>query len=185
METEAMSDALATFTAGIRSIWGPLTTDLVAGCRERLVALAAASPDEAWLADLHEKAPANRELHRDPDHGFMLMAHTENAGLFRPPHDHGRAWVVYALQSGEIEMRTYGRIEDADGGVRLVQRDTTVLRPGQAMAYLPGDIHDTRCLSGSALLFRFTERDLRIEDRVERRLTRYAERDGVWTPASA
>jgi predicted metal-dependent enzyme (double-stranded beta helix superfamily) len=180
-----MKDTLQTFVAAMRSMWGPLSSELVAGCREQLAVLAAASTREPWLADLHRTAPANRELHRDPDHGFVLLAHTEAAGLFRAPHDHGRAWVVYALQRGEVEMRTYARIADAHGRVRLVQRDSIVMQAGQALAYLPGDIHDTRCLSDTALLFRFTERDLRIEDRVEHRLTRYAERDGVWTPASA
>lgn len=179
-----MNDTLQTFVRGVRSIWGPLTTELVAGCREQLEALAAASPRESWLADLHRAAPARCELHRDPDHGFVLLAHTERAGLFRPPHDHGRAWVLYGLQHGAIEMRTYGRVEEADGRVRLVQRDSTILQAGQALAYLPGDIHDTRCLSDTALLFRFTERDLKAEDR-EGRLTRYVDRDGAWATAGA
>jgi hypothetical protein len=179
-----MKDTLESFVARVRSIWGPLTTELVAGVRAGLDTLAAASPREPWLEALHRGAPASEELYRDPDHGFVLLAHTENLGLFRPPHDHGRAWVVYGVQRGELEIRTYGRV-DAGGEVRLVQRDSTILRPGQALAYLPGDIHDTRCLSDTALLFRFTERDLRIEDRVEHRLTRYAEKDGVWTPAAA
>ena len=39
------------------------------------------------------------------------------------------------------------------------------------MVYLPGDIHDTRCVTGPALLFRFTERDLKREDKEERRVT--------------
>lgn len=179
-----MKDTLQSFTAGVRSLWRPLSSDLVAGCRTQLVTLAAASPREPWLADLHRTAPGSRELYRDPVHGFVLLAHTETAGLFRPPHDHGHGWVVYALQRGEIEMRTYGRAADADGSVRLVQRDSTILRAGQALAYLPGDIHDTRCLSDTALLFRFTDRDLKVEDR-EGRLTRYAERNGVWAEAGA
>ena len=58
-----------------------------------------------------------------------------------------------------------------------MQRDCAVLRPGQAQAYLPGDIHDTRCLSETALLLRFTERDLRAEAGV----TRYAAPVGGWT----
>ena len=74
-----------------------------------------ASPEEAWLATLHQDAPASAELHRDPDHGFMLLAHTEQAGLSRPPHDHGRSWVLYGIQSGEIEMGTYARVETDDG----------------------------------------------------------------------
>ncbi|WP_293677854.1 hypothetical protein [uncultured Phenylobacterium sp.] len=180
-----MKDTLKTFIAGVQGLWGPLTTKLVTGCRAQMEALALASPEEPWLAGLHRTAPANRELHRDPVHGFVLLAHTETAGLFRSPHDHGRAWVVYGLQRGEIEMRTYGRVEDATGRIRLVQRDSTIMRAGQAFAYLPGDIHDTRCLSATALLFRFTERDLRVEDRVERRLTRYVDDGGLWTPAAA
>ena len=49
---------------------------------------------------------------------------------------------------------------DPDGGAKLVKRNSTVVRPGQVQVYLPGDIHDTRCVTGPALLFRFTERDL-------------------------
>ncbi|MGZ3313193.1 MAG: hypothetical protein ACXU8Q_03450, partial [Caulobacteraceae bacterium] len=125
--------------------------------------------------------PASRELFRDPVHGFVLLAHVEKAGLYRAPHDHGRGWVIYAVQQGESEMGTYGRLEGPDGDVRLVRRNTTVVRPGQAQVYLPGDIHDTLCVTGPALLFRFTERDLRREDAAERKVTRYIQRGGVWT----
>jgi hypothetical protein len=113
--------------------------------------------------------------------GFMLLAHTEQEGLYRPPHDHGRGWVIYAVQHGEIEMGTYARVEGPDGKIRLVKRDATLVRAGQTRMFWPGDIHDTQCVSGPALLFRFTERDLRREDREEHRLTRYVESDGAWT----
>lgn len=176
-----MDDSLQTFTSSVRAAWGPLTSELVAECRRRLEALLEASPAEPWLGALHADAPPTRELCRDPDHGFVLLAHTEQSGLYRPPHDHGRGWVIYAMQRGEIEMGTYGRVEDPDGQVRLVKRDSTLVRAGQVQVYLPGDIHDTRCMSGSALVYRFTERDLGIEDRQERRIARFVERDGVWT----
>jgi hypothetical protein len=166
---------------GIRSVWGPLSTELIAGCRGHLQNLVQAHAAEEWLTTLRKEGPASKELHRDPDHGFVLLAHTEYAGLYRPPHDHGRSWVIYALQQGEIEMGTYARIEDDQGRTRLVKRNSTLVRPGQVQVYLPGDIHDTRCISGPALLFRFTERDLKKEDQVERRVTRFIERDGVWT----
>lgn len=174
-------DALRTFSRTVSHAWGPLTSDLVAGTRQALEALAGADPSEPWLAALHRDQPASEELYRDPRHGFVLLAHTEQQGLYRPPHDHGRSWVVYAVQDGEIEMGSYARLDDADGAVRLVKRDSTVVRAGQALAYLPGDIHDTLCLSQTALLFRFTERDLRVEDRQEHRVTRYHQRNGVWT----
>jgi hypothetical protein len=130
---------------------------------------------------LRAEQPATRELHRDKAHGFMLLAHTENQGLYRPPHDHGRAWVVYGVQSGELEVGNYAKIEGPDGEPRLVEIGRSILRPGQARAYLPGDIHDTRCLSETALLLRFTERDLRHEDQVERKVSRFVQRDGYWT----
>ncbi len=157
--------------ARVRTAWGPLSTPLVAEGREVLAALAAAPVSEPWLAALVAEAPESRELYRDADHGFVLLAHGEQAGLYRPPHDHGAAWVIYAVQHGEVEMRTYGRL-DGPGEVGLVRRDAVRLRAGDVAAYLPGDIHDTRCVSETALLFRFTARDLRQEDR-EGRLTRY------------
>jgi hypothetical protein len=173
--------SLNAFSAAIGSAWGPISTELVATCRAQLEALIRADPTEDWLASLLEERPASRELYRDPAAGFMLLAHYENEGLYRPPHDHGRAWVVYGVQSGALEIRTYGRVEEPAGATRLVLRETSVLEAGEARAYLPGDIHDTRCLTSSALLFRFTERDLRHEDQVERKLTRFIERDGYWT----
>ena len=177
-------NSLERFLDAVQPIWGPLTSELVAGCRWHLEELLEAPPTEEWLTALHREAPAYDELYRDPERGFLLLAHTERAGLYRPPHDHGRGWVIYAIQQGEIEMGTYAQVEDPQGGVRLVKRDSTLVRPGQVQVYLPGDVHDTRCVSGPALLFRFTERDLKKEDKEEHRVTRYVERGGVWTPGA-
>jgi hypothetical protein len=170
---------------GIRAAWGPLSTAVVAACQQQLEDLLKAPITDGWLSALHREAPANRELYRDPQHGFVLLAHSEYAGLFRPPHDHGRGWVIYAMQQGEIEMGTYARIKNRDGRAELVKRSSTVVRPGQVQVYLPGDIHDTRCVAGPALLFRFTERDLKKEDKEEHQVTRYEERDGIWTTGAS
>jgi hypothetical protein len=179
------NDALTTFIEETRAAFGPLTTDMVASVRAQLEHLAKAPSSERWLQALHEEAPASKELYRDGTHGFVLLAHSEPTGLYRPPHDHGRGWVIYALQRGEMEIGTYARVEDADGRVRLVKRDASPLRAGEARLYLPGDIHDTRCVSGPSLLFRFTERDLKKEDREAHRVTRYVERNGIWTVGPA
>jgi hypothetical protein len=172
--------ALDRFVAGMAAAWGPIDTPLVARCRQLMAELTLADADEPWLEELLADRPASRELHRDPEHGFMLLAHAEQQGLYRPPHDHGRAWVVYAVQSGELEIGTFARGASTDGVVRLVRRDMHILRPGEARAYLVGDIHDTRCVSPGAVLFRFTERDLRHEDRVAATLTRYVKSGGDW-----
>ena len=179
------NDALSTFIAKTRAIFGPLTTELVTSVHAQLQQLAQAPSTERWLQTLHEEAPASKELYRDAAHGFLLLAHSEPTALYRPPHDHGRGWVIYALQRGEMEIRTFASVLSTDGGVRLVQRDVLLLRAGEARLYLPGDIHDTRCLVGTSLLFRFADRDLKKEDREAHQVTRYIARDGVWTVGPA
>lgn len=167
--------------ATISAAWGPLSSGLIKTCQAQIETLARASPDEPWLAALLAAQPASRELYRDPVHGFVLLAHVEPAGLYRPPHDHGRSWVIYAVQQGESEMGTYGRVQGGEGRVTLEQRDAVRVSHGQARVYLPGDIHDTRCVAGPALLFRFTAMDLKHEDLIEHRVIRYAQQDGEWT----
>lgn len=172
--------SLDSFIIAARSAWTCGDAARVDICRAALSKLSTADRSEQWLAGLHSEKPATRELHRDAQ-GFVLLAHTENEGLYRPPHDHGRAWVVYAVQYGELAVGTYERVAEPDGETRLIERGRSVLRPGEARAYLVGEIHDTRCLSDTALLFRFTERDLRREDQVEGKVTRFVMRDGHWT----
>jgi len=176
-----VGNSLDLFIQEMKDSWGPLSSEVVARSQAHLETLANASPDEAWLSSLHKNASPYVELYRDPVCGFILLAHTETIDLYRPPHDHGRSWVIYVVQSGEIEMRGYARIEDQDGRVQLIKRNSTIVKPGQAMVYLPGDIHDTRCISETALLFRFTERDLKKEDKEEGKVTRFVEREGIWT----
>jgi hypothetical protein len=156
-------NAIETFIDGVRAAWGPLTTEMVASCRHQLEALAREP------LDLTE----DRELHRDAEHGFLLLAHIEREGRYRVPHDHGSGWVIYAVVRGEMEMGTYARVIDANGALRVVQRDVARVRAGEARVYLPGDIHDTRCLSTDVLMVRLTSCDLKVEDR-EGRMTRYA-----------
>jgi hypothetical protein len=178
-------DALTDFIDAARADFGALTTEMITALRIALGRLTKADDAEPWLRALYEEMPAAKELHRDRTHGFVLLAHSEPAELYRPPHDHGRSFVIYALARGEMEIRTYARVQDAEGRVRLVERDASRLREGEARVYLPGDVHDTRCTRGPSLLFRFTERDLKKEDLEAHRVTRYVERDGVWTVGPA
>lgn len=174
------NDTLSQFIDDTHDNFGPLTTELVSAVRDQLQRLTATPTSERWLQMLHEESPGSKELYRDPKHDFILLAHSEPTDLYRPPHDHGDGWVIYALQRGEMEIATYARVKDARGDVRLVRRDVSTLEAGEARIYLPGDIHDTRCVSGPSLLFRFTDRDLKREEQ-SGRLTRYVSRDGAWT----
>ena len=153
--------SLHRFTESASASWGPLTSELVASIRRQMEELLETPATEDWLSALHEEAAESRELYRDPAHGFLLLAHAESPGLYRPPHDHGRGWVIYAVQRGETKMGTYVRVHDARGKMQLVKRDSSVVRPGDVKVYLPGDIHDTRCTAGPLLLYRFTSCDLK------------------------
>ena len=161
-------DSLEAFGAAARKTWGPLSSELVTSMRQHLRQLLDASPDEAWLAALHGDAPESRELYRDATHEFLLLAHTEQAGLYRPPHDHGRGWVLYGVQRGEMEMATYRRAHDLRGNAYLVKRESFTLRAGDVRVFLPEDIHDTRCVIGPLTLLRLTSRDFKKEE-----ITRY------------
>lgn len=176
--------SLETFIAGVRAAWGPLSSEVVARCRLHLEELLKAPATEEWLAELHRDEPPNKEVYRDAVNNFILLSHAEPPGLYRPPHDHGRGWVIYAVQRGEVEMGTYIRVQDPDGSIRLVKRDATLVRAGQVKVFLPGDIHDTLSVSGPITLLRFSERDLRKESE-EGRVTRYVDREGVWTVKAA
>ncbi len=175
------TNSLQKFTQRTHEAWSPLTTELINSCRSFMGSFILAPESEEWLASLLRKHPDSEELYRDPDHDFLLLAHAERQGTFRSPHDHGRSWVMYSVQNGEMEHRTYAKTIDEDGRVRLVLRDTYIMRPREVRVYLPGDIHDTRCLSGNALYYRFTSRDLKKDERAGHKVTRYVERDGFWT----
>jgi hypothetical protein len=173
-------NSLETFIENIKATWGPLTSEMVAECMRHVSDLAKASASEEWLSALQRNLPEHEELYRDPSHGFLLLAHAEAVGRYRPPHNHGRGWVIYAVQGGEMEVGTYVRLTDEDGKVSLVKRETYSVRPGEVRVYLPGDIHDTRCTAGPVLLYRFTSRDLIEEEKVAHKLTRYVEKGGAW-----
>lgn len=172
--------ALDRFARRVGAGWGTLTSALLADCSAQLAALIQAPRHEDWLAALCRERPESRELYRDPVHGFVLLAHTEAEGRYRAPHDHGTSWVLYGVLQGEMEMGSYARVDVACEGSRLVKRGSTIVRPGHVQAYLPGDIHDTLCIDGPAIQFRFTSRDLRRETT----MVRYSDVDGVWLPAS-
>lgn len=157
-------------------------TETVVRVQRLMEEFARAPQTEPWLAALLRDPTEGRELYRDPEHGFLLLAHTEREGRYRAPHDHGRGWVIYAVQHGEMEMGSYARltdvtdvtdVTDARSTASLVRRDVSRVRAGECRVYLPGDIHDTRCVSRDVLMLRLTSCDLKLEDR-EGRLTRYA-----------
>ncbi|WP_444946188.1 hypothetical protein ACJJIP_02905 [Microbulbifer sp. VTAC004] len=169
-----VSNSLERHIAELRKYWMGLNSDTVVHCRAVLAKLASSSNSEGWLAKLHQNREATTELYRDSELGFILLAHVETQGLYRNPHNHGDGWVFYALQHGEVEMSTYGLVRTVKGEEQLVSRGSYTMHPGDCSAFLPGDIHDTRCLSDYSLMFRLTSCDFSEEKR-QGRLQQFAE----------
>ncbi len=167
-------NSLDQFISEVKKVWGPLSSELVSSCQQLLEKLVKDSTTEEWMANLMAKTDVDIELYRDPEHGFLLLAHAETEGLYRAPHDHGSAWVIYAVQSGEMEMRTFKAIVNQKGKMTLVCRETYRVHPGESRVYLPLDIHDTKCISRSVLMLRLTSCDLKKENQ-EGRMVRYLE----------
>jgi hypothetical protein len=166
-------NSLTQFIEKIREIWGPLNSNLLAKSQLLLEALAKVPDTERWLTAIQGDLSESRELFRDANYGFLLLAHTENEGMYRLPHDHRSGWVLYSVQKGEMEMGTYGRIPIENGEQLLVQRDSYRVRQGESRVNLPGDIHDTKCISSSVLMLRLTSVDLKEEKRAGR-MNQYA-----------
>lgn len=166
------NNTLESFISEMRKAWGPLSTETVKAALQLLQELARTPASAEWLAELLKKPVVNEELYRDPDHGFVLLAYSENRDLYREPHDHGSCWVLYAVHSGEMEMKTYKPIINQNGKLNLVCRESYTLRPGDCKVYLPKDIHDTKCVSDSSLIFRLTSCDLKKEYK-EGRMIKY------------
>lgn len=162
------SSSLSKFIADIQAIWGPLNSDLVLKSQALLEKLVDAPASEEWLQELQYEFEGLRELYRDPTHGFILLAHWEKKDLYRYPHDHGNGWVIYSVLSGEMEMGAFARVQNKDESFNIVLREKYRVQSGQSRVYLPGDIHDTRCISDKVLMLRLTSLDLKEEQRAGR-----------------
>lgn len=164
---------LETFIAAVQKYWSGLNTETVETVRQLLVDLTKSAADELWLKEIIDERPAAKELYRDAEHGFILLAHSEDKGQYRHPHNHGAGWVFYAVLSGEIEMTTFAQITNTSGETRLVSRGSDVMSGGQCRVFLPGDIHDTRCLTEGFIQFRLTSTDFKKEIQ-EGRMVRFS-----------
>lgn len=170
--------SLDRFIGTVRSNWTGLDTNTVVKTRRLLEELALATPEEPWLAVLHRERPATVELYRDPDRGFLLLAHTEPCGHYRPPHNHGTGFVFYALHHGTMRMATYSQVTHSDGTTRLVSRGADLMHEGECRVFLPGDIHDTEVVSDYIVQFRLTSSDFSLERSAGRMVVYAAERRG-------
>ena len=119
------------------------------------------------MAQLIGDAKPSKELYRDPTHGFIQMGHIHAKGHGNIPHDHGPCWVLYGTYKGDVEITTYLRTDDGKkpGKARIEKKEVHRLTPGVVIPYLAGEIHSTKAIEGSSVVFRFLSYDL---NKVER-----------------
>jgi hypothetical protein len=157
-------NSLTEFISAIRSVWQKGSNIEDNACK-LMKKLALTSNLESWLVPLHSGQQKSVELYRDIEYGFVLLAHVEHQGLYRPPHNHGNGWVCYAVQHGQMEMSTFDLLNNHPGQNQVVSRGSYEMQAGDCSAFLPGDIHDTLCLSDYVVMLRLTSCDLQEEKR--------------------
>lgn len=152
----------------IQRYWKNPTMDSVLGIQAAVSSLANDQEVQTQLKNQVDENPSGLELHRDVENGFILLAYTENQGLYRIPHDHGAAWVIYAVISGTMEMGSYFKFTLPNDEYSLILKKREELSTGNTSTYFPGEIHDTLCLSKKAVILRLTSLDLKSEERLGR-----------------
>jgi predicted metal-dependent enzyme (double-stranded beta helix superfamily) len=162
MNKQAKDPAQQHYIAAVHDLWQPdSATDPDTANRVRQLMsewLHSTTPDTAWVRTLKAEKSSGFSLYTDSDHGFIQMNHYHAGFRTNTPHDHGPYWVVYGVYEGEVEILVY--IHDAASNtVRLDRIDR--LKGGDAVAYLPGEIHSTRVPTPEpALVLRFLSTDL-------------------------
>jgi hypothetical protein len=127
--------------------------------------------DEDFCKNLLEKKDQlnqGMELHRDQDHGFILLAYIELKDMYRIPHNHGNSWVLYGVVDGVIQMRNYLNLSKKDGDQQLTLKNSEILKAQDCRVYYPGEIHDTKALSDEVIILRLTSSDLKVEESLGR-----------------
>jgi hypothetical protein len=152
----------------IKNSWKDLTIDSIEDIQMTVAALSGDQEIQNYLQEVTRDLPKGAELHRDQKEGFILLAYPELKSTYRAPHNHGNAWVIYSVISGEMEMGSYINSPHVDGSDRLIRKSRETLKAGDTRIYFPGEIHDTLCKSENAVVLRLTSADLREEENAGR-----------------
>lgn len=107
--------------------------------------------------------PRGMELYRDRDQGFIFTVYAEQGAQYRIPHNHGAGWVIYKVLKGSMKMSEYKLFEN-----KLIEIKNYRMDAGDTQIYRAGEIHDTECLGGYAIILRFTSCDLMEEEKAGR-----------------
>jgi hypothetical protein len=164
MKEDTMKTKIDATVTEMRARWKNLTMDSIRDIQDLIKNLGQDPDVKGALQEATRDLPKGLELYRDPAEGYILLAYTEARGTYRMPHNHGDAWVIYAVVDGQVDMGCYFNATGADGSNHLVLKSQETLQAGDTRLYLPGEIHDTRCISESAVILRLTSLDLKSEE---------------------
>lgn len=162
MTVSSTDAALSNYITALRALWkedsatDPATALLV---RNRMRQwLAETEADAEWVEVLKRDQLSKRCLHHDPDFGFMQMSHYHEGHRGNTPHDHGPYWVVYGVMQGRVDIPVY---EVNSDGESVTESRVDQLSAGDAVAYLPGELHSTLVPTDEpAIVVRFLSQDL-------------------------
>jgi hypothetical protein len=151
--SEAVDPPLTAFVADCRAALvadpGPRGRHQVRARLETLLA-------EPGFADAHidPAGPERRVLYRDPELGFLVLAHAYRGSGEARPHDHGPSWAIYGQASGETEMSDWTVAEPAAEGRPGIARyaRSYTLKPGMAYLYNEGDLHALKRVGPTRLI---------------------------------
>ena len=109
-----------------------------------------------------DQAPGMREIYRDPDLHFCVLAYNMAEPRTSPPHDHGNSWAVYGQTAGYTDMTIWSAANQDSGAIDKVR--TFRLDSGQAGLFDVGEIHSIQYAAGSKFV-RITGVDMSVETR--------------------
>jgi predicted metal-dependent enzyme (double-stranded beta helix superfamily) len=97
---------------------------------------------EAWpVGGFDGKKVDNLLFYEDPDHGFVINGLIKNPGGRAMIHDHGKAWTIYGVLSGNERVVRYKEIENPDGEAGYQEEHEVKCSPGQVDVVPPWEIH--------------------------------------------
>lgn len=152
----------------LQNAWKNLTMESVDKIKTTMQTLA---NDQELIPQLLRETrnlPGGLELYRDKAEEFVLLTYSESQGTYRAPHNHGSAWVIYAVVAGDVEMGNYFEASSSYRPNHLILKNREILPAGNIRIYLPGEIHDTRCISETTTILRLTSLNLKEEERAGR-----------------
>lgn len=133
-----LEDFCADARAALKQDPGVDGKEKIRDCLEKLLA-----NKEFVDSTFDDEAPTVKELYRDPDFGFCVLAHTNRKPSKNSAHDHGPSWAVYGMAMNFTNMTEFRRTDDGSDPENATVEQTKAYRleQGKATLFDTGVIH--------------------------------------------